>query len=758
MAGNRKLYEQAMNMGHSAAWDQEWDKAIAAYGRAVQEFPEDPAAHNSLGLALLQARRLEDALRVYTRAHQLAQDDPIPLEKSADVLERLGRLNEAAQQYINVADIYLAQHDIEKAIGNWERATRLTSGLVQIHQRLAVAYERTGQRKSAIREYLTLAFNFQKANRSDIARQAVERALRIDPRNPQALNTLAAIERDVPIEQSVIEPDEPKHEPKREQMFTLAQIGGLPSEYPPRDQEPDEEAQKPDTIGTAVEHALETLATYVFETGMQEPGSQDAIRAIDYQRQEAYEEATAAYERAVMAGLQHATVYLNLGWLYIQNGAWQNAIEALTHVYDDPELGGGAMHGLGQAYMALDDQHETAVTLVRALRRIDNELSPDDDGLALNAIYNRLESDIETSDAHQLRAINERFLDLLGGPLWFQHVPETRRQLEEIIRTQNPETLVPIIPYIDYHITKGLNLIDRYLREGLFVLAMDQCHYMLESAPDYLPIHWRIGRILLERDNIQSAISKFNMVAKTYLIRGDRDRAAQILQDSIKVAPMDISLHQSLIELLENEEDWDGVLDQYVNLADAYYQLADMESARNTYQSAIQLARRVEAPQAKIVHILHRIGDIDVSRLDLRQAMRTYEEIRRLDPEDERARRSLVDINYRLGDQVSAVRELDGLLRLYAKQHRADRIIQVLEEQVTRYNKDMALRSRLAAVYRQTGRNDKAVEHLDALAELQLEAGMHNDALVTIQRIVALNPPHADDYRRLLHQLSGGGA
>src|SRR5512145_1532799 len=162
MSGNRQIYEQAMNMGHSAAWDQEWDKAIAAYARAVQEMPEDPAAHNSLGLVLLQARRLEDALKVYTRAHQLAPDDPLPLEKSADVLERLGRLKEAAQQYVNVAEIYLAQRDLEKAIGNWERATRLTSGLVQIHQRLALAYERTGQRKSAVREYLTLAFNFQR--------------------------------------------------------------------------------------------------------------------------------------------------------------------------------------------------------------------------------------------------------------------------------------------------------------------------------------------------------------------------------------------------------------------------------------------------------------------------------------------------------------------------------------------------------------------------------------------------------------------
>jgi len=42
---------------------------------------------------------------------------------------------------------------------------------------------------------------------------------------------------------------------------------------------------------------------------------------------------------------------------------------------------------------------------------------------------------------------------------------------------------------------------------------------------------------------------------------------------------------------------------------------------------------------------MHRMGDIDVSRLDLRQAMRTYEQIRKLDPDDERARRALVDLN-----------------------------------------------------------------------------------------------------------------
>jgi tetratricopeptide (TPR) repeat protein len=155
------------------------------------------------------------------------------------------------------------------------------------------------------------------------------------------------------------------------------------------------------------------------------------------------------------------------------------------------------------------------------------------------------------------------------------------------------------------------------------------------------------------------------------------------------------------------------------------------------------------------MQIMHRLGEIDVNRLDLRQAMRTYEQIRKVDPNDDRARRALVDLNYRLNDPISAVRELDGLLRIYARDRKAGQIIRVLEEQVTRYPNDMALRSRLAAVYRQTGNVTKAVEQLDALAELQLESGLHGDALVTIRRIITLNPDHVQDYQRLLQQLSG---
>jgi tetratricopeptide (TPR) repeat protein len=743
-----------MNMGHQSAWDQEWDKAIAAYGRAVKEMPEDPAAHNSLGLALLQARRLEDALKVYTRAHQLAPDDPIPLEKSADVLERLGRLKEAAQQYVNVAEVYLSQRDLEKAIGNWERATRLTSGLVNIHQRLALAYERTGQRKNAIREYLTLAFNFQRADRTDIAIQAVQRALRIERNNPQALNTLQALESGALISPDVFEDKEPEAAPAppREPAFQ-------PPEEEPEGEERRQvgEADPRGPIGEAMELALASLAMYVFESGEEvDEGGANAIQAIEYQQQGLIAEAVGAYQRALAHNMRHPAVHLNLAGLQLELEEWDDAIKNLDEAARDPELAAGAMHGKSRAYVALGNSRAAALHLIQTLRLVDVSLaiSPDE-ASQLGALYEKLKASVDATDEQQLRNANQRFLGLLTGPLWKQRVSKTRRQLEDMIKLQEPDSPWSYVPYIDERVTEGLNLIDLYVREGLFTLAMDHAHYLLEAAPDYLPIHWRIGQILLERNNVPEAMSKYNLVAEVYRMRGDDDRAMEILQEALKIAPMDVALHKSLIELLEQRERWDAVLSQYVDLADAYYQLADLDAARTTYQTAIQLAQRVSADDQQVMQIMHRLGEIDVNRLDLRQAMRTYEQIRKVDPNDDRARRALVDLNYRLNDPISAVRELDGLLRIYARDRKAGQIIRVLEEQVTRYPNDMALRSRLAAVYRQTGNVTKAVEQLDALAELQLESGLHGDALVTIRRIITLNPDHVQDYQRLLQQLSG---
>ena len=68
MTANKDVFDQAMTRGHSAAWDQQWERAIAFYRAALTEFPDESTALSSLGFALLKTEQPEEALRAYQRA------------------------------------------------------------------------------------------------------------------------------------------------------------------------------------------------------------------------------------------------------------------------------------------------------------------------------------------------------------------------------------------------------------------------------------------------------------------------------------------------------------------------------------------------------------------------------------------------------------------------------------------------------------------------------------------------------------------
>ena len=150
MAGSQDVFQQAMNQGHSAAWDQLWDRAAAHYRQALEEIPDHPQALTSLGLALIELQEYEEALGCYQQAAKVLTGDPLPLEKIAQLSERLGNLNQASQAALRAAELYLKDRDVNKAIENWERVTRLNPENLQAYSRLALVYERMGEKKKAV--------------------------------------------------------------------------------------------------------------------------------------------------------------------------------------------------------------------------------------------------------------------------------------------------------------------------------------------------------------------------------------------------------------------------------------------------------------------------------------------------------------------------------------------------------------------------------------------------------------------------------
>src|SRR5512146_1063353 len=125
MAGNKAVLQDAIKKGHNAAWDRKWSVAIAEYGRASREFPEDASVHLSLAHALDASGQLGSALHECQIAAKLLPHDPQPLMLVAALQEKLGNLSEAAGTFLAVADLQIAQKANGKAVDAWQRAAAL---------------------------------------------------------------------------------------------------------------------------------------------------------------------------------------------------------------------------------------------------------------------------------------------------------------------------------------------------------------------------------------------------------------------------------------------------------------------------------------------------------------------------------------------------------------------------------------------------------------------------------------------------------
>ncbi|MCS6835681.1 MAG: tetratricopeptide repeat protein [Anaerolineae bacterium] len=743
----RRLVEE----GDNAAWNKDWRTAIERYAQALKLVPDDPEVHISLGLALISSQQLERALAVFKRATELAPDDPVPLESCADVLERMGQLKEAAQNYVKVADIYLAQRDFDRAIGNWERATQLTPGLTAIHARLAQAYERIGQNSRAVREYLTLAFNFRRQNETDKAIRAVERALKLDKNNAQALNALRALQAGgevvLPQEEARKRP-EPKKSQAEADLFLDSSFGAAAQDEGRTDDE-----RGP--IGKAVDEALETLAAYVVEAGL-DMSAMAVLQAMEMQRQGQIDKAIAAYQQALQMGLRHPALQLNLGALLVEADRPKEAIRPLGEAMSLKEATSGALHGMALAYLHMGELLKAARTFIQCLKAIDLSAGlSGQEAQEAALVYDNLASVLEGRNQEALNAINDRFVQLLGSADWRRRVPEMRRQLHERRHDEGDQGMIDfLVARVSEDQAVSIVLIDRYIHQGLYTLAMDEAQRAIEQAPFYLPLHVRMAEIMMKEGRIRPAINKYAIIARSYMVRDEVDRAASILFEVLEMAPLDVDIRTTLIELLESENRFTEALDQVIELALTYQQLGDFEKSMQTLGAADRLARRIGAPTEKLVEIKHALADIHQMRLNTRMAQKVYDEILEIAPQDEKALRQQIDILYGQGNQVEAVKRLDALLGIYAKKGMVTRITQLLEQLVNTYQKDTALRARLASIYKRLGQVQKAVEQLDALGELQLDAGLNKDAANTIRQIIAMKPERVEEYIRLLQQLN----
>jgi tetratricopeptide (TPR) repeat protein len=746
MAGNRLRFEEAIQKANDFVWAEKWDEAITAYRRALTEFPKDVSALMGYAWALLNAEDYDGAIQVYERLTELSPSDPGPYERIAELAERQGDSERAAHMYYQAAQRYAKQSLTAKHTSALEATVRLRPQNTEAWTGLLDLYQSQNHLGRATLAALWLCYLYQDEQQDkaiEICRQMQAHAPH-EPRLGQALMMLQT-QRRVP---------QPPPLGSEDEMVIEESL------------EVDDEGDGEDT-GTPVEiarqRALTKLAESIFSEEKPELQGVSQMevdllisRAVDAQTRGDIQLATQHYEQLVDAGALMPSIHFNLGLLYKEQMHFARAIEQFEASLTDPEYVLGSHFSLGECYQAEGNYQEGLKHFLEAVKVVDVATIEREHVDDLIRVYEGLtQSLVSTGEPERAQQVSEMLVDFLGQRGWEDGAIKARERLDDLARAGTVLSLAELISLPGSEdILRSIAIAQEHQRRGKIYCALEELFHALSDAPDYLPLHHLLAVLLRENGNLDEAISKFQTIARTYEIRGQIPQSLATYNLILEMSPLDIPVHRRVIDLLIQHGRIDEALNHYLQTADAYYQLAQPDRAREIYTEALRLAPRGSAEKEWEIRVLHRMADLDVQRLDWTAAVKDNEEILRIAPDDERAHLALFRLYPRTGRRHLGINTLDQLIKRYLSKRQFSKALAVLEDLVESEPESIPLRTRIAQLYLNLGKRDEAMAHLDVLGDLQLEAGQKEPAIKTIEAILALNPPNRQAYADLYREIA----
>jgi tetratricopeptide (TPR) repeat protein len=701
MAGNRRLYEHAVRTAQRHYADKAWDKALAEYQNALKEMP----------------------------------DDLDIIEKAADVLERLGRLTEAAQHYLTIANLRSRQGVADQAVDYWQRATRLDPNVIEAHKNLAFTFASQGQPKLAVRENLALARIYQQQNDLPNALASVQTAYALDPTSADVLTALELLRQAGIATGSIGEAlaDD-----------TLESAGGT----------------RGSPIDITKDLALNKLADMVFDERLTPSKAKtDALISTALEQQMAGNTGRAieTFRRLLNAGVDQPAIHFSLGLLYQEEVRLDEAIEQFNKSVRFADFRLGSLFALGELYRAKGLVDEALGYFLEALKIIDLQTVRREQADDLIQVYESLaETYAAKGEAQQSGAFVSTLVEFLSSKGWEDKVIQARRRLDSLTEEGAPAmSLAEVFSVRDADsLLQSMSFMQELAKRGKYYSALEEGYHAIEKSPDYLPLHLRLADMMWKNGQTDAGIAKFLIIANTLYARGDAQQAMAIYQRVLRLAPMDVNIRAKLIELLVSYGQIDRALEQYMALADTYYQLAATDKAREKYQTALELAPRGGTGRLWTNQIMHKLGEMDTQRGEWKRALATFEQLKKIDPQDEKVRLMLIELYYKV-EPPRALQEIDELLKAHRAAGTLRKLVPIIEDQVRSHPNDLALRARAAQVCIEADMRPEGLVHLNRLGELQLNAGLTKQAAATLRAIIALNPPNVQAYQKLLARLVG---
>ena len=730
------------------SWKQSWSKAIKDYTRALKEFPNDTNALVGLGAAYLETDQLESAREIFERLQSAIPGDPSLLTHLANLEERDGNVSQAVAHWLECGDALEEQGNLQEAVNVWTRVMQLDPLSLEASQKLGRAYADEGRNEEAVAAYIAAARGFQASGQTTEMVRVLRSALRLDPGDSEATELLSRAHVAGGIEQGLFSDDAgPIETAKRAAWAELAQMlfEDLSLEMMSDTDVVPAEARLPIPDSPEVPVDRSRVVALIG-------------RAVDLDSKGHADGAVQAYQEVVRAGVDRVAVHFSLGLLYKSQGHLEEACRHLSSTKFHPDYALASHLALGECYQVHNRLDLAMQNYVHALKIADLQVANEMRVPEVVAVYdNMLDSYGQEGRYGRQESVLVFFRTVRGffhRDDWLERTVHLRTYLDELCSVGATISLADGLRVRDFDavfeiMTEVRSLVNR----GLLLTGREECYRALEREPEYLPFHFFLADVFVRQGMVEDAVAKYMVIAELYEVSGSLVQASSVYKSVLSLTPLDVKVRAKLIDLLINRKEIDQALEQYLALADAYYQLARVDKALETFNEALRLSERSESATAYRLKILYFMADLYTQRVEWGKAAEIYNRIRSLDADDYQAGLYLMDLHFKQGNTEQGIRELQKLLQPYEARKDNEKIVEILREAVRLRSNELALRARLSRAFIESGMKQEAIVELDAIGEMQLEADMRDEAIQTIRLIISLKPANARAYKQLLYHL-----
>ncbi len=495
MAGNRGIYNAAVQKAQTHARKQEWSAALKEYQRAVAEFPDDLDARLGIGAAYSGLQRWKEALELYQELQKAYPEDPGIMERLAETFLQLKNMDQVRDIYLRLSDQYVVHRKIAQAIAGLERLSDLLPQDEEVMIRLAKLYGDSGDKNAAIRiQTERIRFLFRE-NRMGEAMLLCEETLKAAPDNRQVKELLFRLRREMTARKERGEVEET------------------------------------------------TAATPVASNYQLEEWARDAS---ERQEQGDIESAIRLYEKAYQGGLKRGDVCYSLGLLYKETGRLQEATDLFRIASTEDEFALSSHYAMGECFRDINQLDQAAQEFEQALHQVELQTigkeAVDDliqmyeaaapvrelDTTGLDASMQEL---VEASRVYLEKGLFNAAIDACCEVINHDpdYLPIHLRLAEVYERQDRPEMAL----------AKYNALISTYLARGEKEHAIDVYQALLAISPDAVSVRGRLSDLLLELDRKPEAIQQLVQVAQAYSRMGQTNRAMDTFRELRKLGPDD---------------------------------------------------------------------------------------------------------------------------------------------------------------------------------------------------------------------------